>query len=1079
MKSKKKNNIYKNLIENKNNNYELLYKYINNENITKFSKIIDTIQNNNSFKNMHNSLFPKQFSEIGCGTNVGYANTFYRSLFWIASLIESNKDYINEFINYKNDFEINLLNNNYDLCEDILNRLDKNICCSIWSFKNHILLRNMKYENVTEYIKSQELSTEIYQYAVIFASLTNINNESNNYNSVIEGIINNLNAANIDYYKYILGINNTLTSEYSNYVFVNASNVFTIIDLYILVKDLFRSKSIDLSINRNVQVLKLLCNNIKDEELLSLENLINNKTPITNDNLVDLIEHFKNKDYKGFIKKFYTGINYNNSYFLLNLLAISVYFERDYFEKQIKNNTILDEIIESMSNVICCNNYPFFHYHVDRLTQYSKALSDTTISKQIEIFLDYYTAGKKYPLQYKCYHNFDLLFINRIINDLPPLFIESIDKIICNCNSYNEIDKLFDSNNKLFFSITARIKYNMAINKNDITYALNVFSELRMDNNMTILSLDTTVLDDYVEKQFINYSEISPQELIYIYSSYYLSKYRKDAYKNFIHNNNIKEPLNISRKIYDNRFVLYFLKEITTTSTLELLYNLFSSDDDIDNYRIKILKNLIKIDPNNKKQYSKEMSSISKDISLRVMQQDIDESKLSVDFGYIKQNIYDKFSSMVRMYFDTPNQEIIIDYPDSEISCNSIIINTIDAKKQIQKVELRLCYSRHIILKEMFNVYAKEFCFGHKGLDTFMSTRVRHGIFSNEITNVFSEHNIIGVDNCFYSKMFKNKTLSQGAIEIIKTLSDNIENLLLFHTGKVFKVFIDDPIDKAVFDYNIKKADLEYILYHKDFKTCSTVNAFIDIISDSIINKTNTYLDEIKDNILEKLSYKLLKLLDNFLTEIKPFCLTEKSYDDIRNNITHCKTDVQKELNVIKNWFNLSSDDFNINYMWDDLIKVTINSIKKQSDSFSDVSISRSINSSSFLRGMTFSYLYDIFQIAIYNALQHSNYENLKKLKIGINIKETENEFVILFVNNVSSKANKRKLQSDIERINEIFSKKEYHENTNREGGMGLIKIMNILFSIMNLNGDFSVDYKENSFNLSIIINKEGVVVDN
>ena len=108
-----------------------------------------------------------------------------------------------------------------------------------------------------------------------------------------------------------------------------------------------------------------------------------------------------------------------------------------------------------------------------------------------------------------------------------------------------------------------------------------------------------------------------------------------------------------------------------------------------------------------------------------------------------------------------------------------------------------------------------------------------------------------------------------------------------------------------------------------------------------------------------------------------------------------------------------------------------------------------------------------------------SNYENLKKLKIGINIKETENEFVILFVNNVSSKANKRKLQSDIERINEIFSKKEYHENTNREGGMGLIKIMNILFSIMNLNGDFSVDYKENSFNLSIIINKEGVVVDN
>lgn len=1077
----KKINIYKKIgIENINPG-QLLSKYINKEKISKFPKISIEIQKNHNYEYIRKSLFPKKFSCIGIEKGIEHSNTFYRSLYWILSILISYSDVINKYIGYKMHYERAILVGDYFEAEKILNNIDNDICCSIWSLKNHILLKNLNGENIQTYINSLNLINEVNNYAIIFSSLTNINIDYNRYITTINDILSYVDSSKKDYYKYLFSINDSLNAEYSNDLLICSTNIFTIIDLYNLVKYLLRSDIMDPFSEKNKKVLNLICSDIYDEELLSLQALINNESLDCGRTINKILKYFEKNDYKVFINDYFANfknLNYPVSFLLIQLLANCINIESSCLvDNYIKKDSIFKEILISMSEIIYSNNYTHFHIAIEKLMQYSKILNHTLMSNQIKMFIDNYVRGSIFPLYKKCYCRCDLLIIEKM-NTYFPIFPESINKVVCTNNiSYNDIETLFNTQNKIFNTIKKCMIYNLALKNKELNIAFEVISELIIENNMAIYNLETRQLDDYIEQLFAVKRNINSKELVYIFSSKFLKKYRKVAYKNFLFQNKITEPLEINKGNFEKKFIIYFLRDITRTEMLELLYNLFISDDDIDNYRMDILKYLIKIDEKNTDYYSKEISRISKNISLRVMQQDIDESKLSVDFEYIKNNIFDRFSSKIRMYFDTPTDDMMLVSPNSALAKKYYIINT---NKFANTIECEFIgFTRHMILQEMFDVYAKEFCFGHKGLDTFLSTRVRHGIFSNEITNVFNEYNIINFNNDFYINLINNDQLSNKAILPIKILSEKLEELISIHTGKTFKVFIDDPIEGAIFNYNINMDDLDYILYHKNFKNCDTVQGFIDIFADCILNKTNIFLDEIKNVVLEKLNANILNLLDEFLINIKPYCQTSKCYDDVRNNVILCKTDVQKEINDIKNWFNISTDDFNIDYTWEDLIDVTKGSLKKQSESFSNICIETDINSTSYLKGESFSYWYDIFQIAIYNALQHSKYENLKRLRIDIHITETENEFNIFFINNVSSKANRKKIILDIERINKIYQNNEFHENVNREGGMGLIKIMHILFSIMNLKGDFFIDFKDSLFILSLKINKKGVIREN
>lgn len=1053
------------------NPQHLLHRCINNESLDNFAAISNLVISRSEYNYIINSLFPESYERIGTlNYGIGCSNSFYRSFFWTTCIIVGCANKINLYLKHKSVFENCLLIGDYEGAQKQLDIIETEICYSYWSLKNRILLKNTIGEDPIKYINNLNLSNNTKQLAIIFSSLTDRKDDYYQYRKNINELLKPFSAENKNYFYCLFGMKDELINENPNEI-MRLVSFDSIIDIYNTVKCVFGSEIIDLDSEKYTNIIHLINSKIIDKKFIVAEKALKEEKYTISKLEQTLLTNFKNKQFEELINEFSSNIHsleLSDSFYMILLLSYSLKINEDY--SHFNNDTILGEIIISIQELIYNNNYFNFQISSEKLLQFSKILDTFPLSEQLVNLVQYFTSGYlELDLWKKCNSLCDLAIIECIISfDLPPIFPDSIIAINNDIDQF-ELLSLLDENNPIYETAKKRIMFELAIFANECFEAVKVLSELIIENNMAYYNLKIDTLEEYVEMSIAGRKPIDIYMLVFIFSNNKFIDIRPTMFKNFLNENSISLPIQICDLDFDEKFKVYFLYSISKRNMLEELYKKLKSDDDIDDYRIQILKKLISLDRDNQNIYNNEISKISKEISLRIMQSDIDESKLSVDFDYIKKELISSFTSKTRKFFDVSQNNMSFVNP-----------NSIAAQRTSSDLEWQIIgNTRLTILEDMYTEYAEEFCFGHKGLDTFLSTRIRHGVFSHELLNVFINENIIYSRNSLYKGFISSGQLSEDAVIILDTFSKKITDIINWHTEKAFKVFINESIDDAIFDYSFTSEDLDYILLHKDYTDCRSVIGFIDIISDCIINKTNNYLDMIKEDVLEKLNKNMIQLLSELSKTIKPCCLNDSCYEVIVNNITVCKTKIQKEIELIKNWFNLSTDVFSLEYSWNDLIDVTKIALRKQIENFDSISISTTDRSTSHLKGESFSYWYDIFQIALNNSIQHSEYENYKRLKINIFIDENDYDYIITITNNLSSKVNKKELEQKVEKINAVFLSKEYNRGVNKEGGSGIIKIMHILFNIMNFKGKIYVEIRDNLFILLIQINKDGVVCDN
>ena len=1076
MKNNKKSRAYINLILKKGEPSALLRRCLCEDNVNTFSNIANQIKKREEFSYIKDSLFIKDYCLMDFSKGIGTSNTVLKTVAWFINVILSYSNEINKYIELKNKFEKYILCEQFDIAEEILNYVDSNICVSFWSLKNRLLINNLqKKMPQREYINSLNLSNYLEECAFIFSNMTDPNSDYYLYHKNITNLIAELDDRGKVYYKHLFGNNSAYNTKHLNYFLLNVSHN-SIIDIYNVVVDMFRNDMLEAYSSFSKNLLIVLNNDIRDEIINSANALINEKEVDINNEIKELLLEFENNNYKVFIDNYFSNDNYDiiTNFSIIRLVATALLIQsNDEYEKPDKYSNLLFSILIYMKELILSEDYNSFKISSDRLLNISKVLYGFSISEQIKKFVNYYITGKLEGNFLKsCYNRIDLYITEKIVDlEYPMLFPENILIVKMDYKSvYSFVEKIKEIS-KLHSLSKNRLMYEIARKKRDYDTAIKIFAEFIMSGNMIIYNMITKEFEEECEKSLLLKNKISEYELVFIFSNKYLEPKRKTVFRKFHRQNQMRKPLDILSKSFDSNFIVYFLRKISNRDMLNTLYGEFVDDDEVDNYRIEICKELCTLNEENKETYVKEISEISKGISLRMMRRDIDESKLSVDFDYIRDNVYNDFSSKLRLYFDTPQDKLEIADIYSPIAQRKLIIDNSTLACFVQ--------SRNVIIEDMFRIYAQEFCFGNKGLDTFISTRIRHGPFEHEISGVFKEYNVINFNNNFYQKQVREGALKESAKTIIDELCNNIDKEVRLCIEQKFKVYIDNKIENAIFDYNMNSNDFDYITLHNDFDCSKTAYKFIDIFCDCIKEKTNNYLTEIQDVVLEVFLDKLSSLLNNFLNDIKNYCMNKKCYDAISNNVTHCKTDLQNKIEQIKKWFNLTEQPLNIDYSWNDLISITKKSFEDQVENFKTIDFIYEDNSKSVLRGDTFSNFYDIFEILINNAIQHSGFSNISDLKISIKIEETDNGFNVVILNSLSDCIDKNILNSVINDANEKFKNNNYENNTNKEGGMGLIKTMNILFSIMNLKGDFDIKLIDNCFKIQFIINKERVIIDN
>ena len=588
------------------------------------------------------------------------------------------------------------------------------------------------------------------------------------------------------------------------------------------------------------------------------------------------------------------------------------------------------------------------------------------------------------------------------------------------------------------------------------------------------------------------------------------SDYNKQriAYSNYMDYNNFKSIADIVNYEKDRTVLVAFLSNVCVQRILKRDIILNAGGNKADELRVEILKTLIELDEENKKKYYAEITAITKQKSIKDRIKQINQSRIFVDVDNIKKEneltLREDFNRYLAMR-DLDEELVSYDiYSEDYVSELRKIVDEMN-----EKIKTSAVYSQKmIILKGIITTITEEFLFNEKyGLNTFLSSRIRHGYCKKQLTTVFQEYNLLSKKRKNNSDEYLINEYWDGVLPEEAEGSTKIKEYLSKFTLSIEKKVED--IKKNWLSIKYRDQENESIL---DYTFC--VNKCLLIDKDNIID-FNTFYDEIIEllwkytlnhfSVLrEKIQVELLAFFQNELTQLAENVgkISDVSVKDevktICNNINLCKSKIGGTTKEFANVFEKRDVSY-LDFSMTDVIDTCIEIITKLNGNMASVKLSRKIDDAALYKGENFPYFVDAINILINNALEHSGIQDLSELELAINIEKEQDaevlgllkeefdkkkirlenmDFLKLSIsNNLSKDIDVQELQR---KIAEIFDKTKDTETVKKysqsEGGTGLYKLYKTFQ--YNINTSYSIFYsiEDETFTITILFGVMNIV---
>lgn len=972
------------------------------------------------------------------------------------------KQKINDFLSLKSQFEQQILTKKYDLAERTLTQVYQEFGMSLWLLDSISILKNLYPNSFDSSINFSELEKAYYD---LFNLKNNIRERHNYYTKKMSEMINcdKFSEEQVDFLQYLLFVS-TPKSEKNWFNVIKSTYGFSFIDMYLSVKqyllyiDLSKNKVCKKCFDYILQINSIEGSEYYTNEMKAIEDAEN------------IIALFDDNKFESVITNFFSiESNFYNYFGAYKLVALSHLF----LNEAIDNSEVLSADIIYLMRMILNRDETKTIAAINKLLSITRLLRNFRIHKGLCLFLQGLTGyNSGVSIREQIITEADYVFLNNEIESKNLLLFPYKSQLykVDDEQISNYIDNFELSVGKfphaIFYFKEAYIKHkiDLHIKNSDFVQAIRMFVLAYAENKLLAYVLNTAEIVKYITDKIKSGKLLSLEELCYIFidNSDFFVEERRNCFLNYFDNAPIEEPLDLTvEKAEVDPIILFFLYNVCSKEMLIKLYRKFKSTEAVENYRLKICEFLLENDCYiNKKDLMGEAEKISKSKALSKKLKEVDKSRVTINTDFIKNSCFDEIDEEVAAYNVTEPESFYV----TDILAGIPVLALTNRHNQI--------------LKNMYNIYAKEFCFGNQSIDLSLSTRVRHGAFSNQILKAFTDNNLTfngHGKNEFINELIEKNAINAEVCKVFLRFSDRIKKLLDYFTQHTLKVVLDKPIKDAVFRYDLDDFEL-FPLYDKFVNVgYITFEEVVFTLNEFLLQKTNEYLTKIKNEELPALLQSIIYEIDALSTEIKEYILVQDENRLIERLLINCKTEVQKSFEIVKEWFSLSEYNDWENYSFKELIETCQEISKSLFGNFDNLTISHQHSDALVIKGNTFRDMVDIVLIIFNNAILHSGYkEKLHELNMNVEITEDSSSLYISFVNNLSDDVNINELDQKIVVINKRFSDNSYLKiNTRQEGGMGLYKIMHMLFSILKFGKGFYVSRHENEFRVEISIQKE------
>ncbi|WPR75771.1 hypothetical protein [Algoriphagus sp. NG3] len=731
-----------------------------------------------------------------------YFDSVEKEMNWLIHLFIRYSKEINEFLEKKNEFEINLLLGKYEKSKEILNQI-KTISYSYWGLENRFL--QTQYEDGLEYnfkllskSKDKEIKDPAFFYLINFFS--NKVEEDISYFSYTNSLESTLNRGmSEDYRNYFNYRLNSINHDYNDIgSLLWATSNLSLIDKYLLYKDIvaeiISKDDIDGKKEYVENHINYLSKHINDPFLVKAESLISGlKIPDIKENNKELIliDLFTKGKYEKAIQLANEVLLERISYIAIEIdVKCHIHLSRTISDTKNKNSiisiiksslyTILlrdknsnEAIVELLTITNSISNFEiskeimsFISYHITKNEKIEKQklsflFSKTTYPEHHIVFNDHSTQ-KKYLKAISEKNNITADFFYDIINGretiekikipeyrrsfyLAKNYFENGEFKLCKI----EIESVISQVDKITYlkEQFTKLLFFSLIELEELDNAINLYVNSYLSNPYIVSKIKAeTFAKTIVKKRWkgINNSNINFPIFMYLTHDDIHAKYI--SYDLFMRTQNLTFPseLNNCEKIQLNKRI-FFLKNIASQKIISRKAILFKNSTEVLNERISICQILSKIDNNYIDEYNKEISDITQRLTVQQRIKEIDESKIYIDeVGIIEKELtevqksFNRYKGISNLLKTTKINVTGIGYD----SLYDLLIGKIDTetyKKSRRKTDIQF-----ELFVQLFLELRDKFLFSNQyGLDYYLSQRIRHGTIINQLRKSFKTHNLV------------------------------------------------------------------------------------------------------------------------------------------------------------------------------------------------------------------------------------------------------------------------------------------------------------------------------------------------
>lgn len=1115
----------------------------NAEDLHEFAEILLT-KNSKTFTWFKNQLFPMKISDLHHECFMPKYIDIKKLLVWYAVIISTNHIKINEFIIKKTEFEVALINGFYDRANMSLNEIEELIGYSFWSIDSRLALYeySIGLEKNKEFLEKISLSDSdnwVKACADFFSFKAEKSVNNRQYVHRVQNFLEHLTESIRPFFEEkLFPIVQIEEDDIVNILRLNSSS--SLIDMYntfikVCTRVLSDNKIENREIKRLVSESLALVEDVDDIVLYKLKwasgclegDIYLSEKDV---NFLEIGDLYTKGDYETVIENIENSIEENANCFELYEYYVKSHIMLNRPLSFAAAESIKDELMLTMYNSYIKDGESAKAYFV--LSRLLRLFSNSYLGTSLaSFFADKYMIGISDILQNGKEYVSPIINI-KLVNVLREKgeTILNVFKANIGSSATTELyEYMLKKNKTTLVAQIDGIRSRWYAIKKDIMFGtgnpvevlvewyfelkgkegiLNSYQKERIATELYYLYIDMGMYLEaeelVVDETIYNRYSTIRMDLECIFSSLNVKNekmksnictpiatflYKEGDYTsiytavaNFLNANNVRKPSELFQKesVYGESRLYFFLKKVCVKEILDSMYNVFETDEEVENERIEICKYLQVHDKKHVSEYIEEISQILQARKIIHGVKYFEDVKIDVDFDKIHTVYGEVFEDDYKRFCQIDNLDN--NYTTFDALNNRWYIY-INGEQQTYNHAL-------LVFKEFFEDYRQELAFGQYGLDSILGTRIRHGCLQNQIRIAFETNNIAFVcrsaeDRTYLpTKAFDGmcvtlpEEIRKKLYEVISTFSRDIDDYMEEITTEYVRIRIDEKNPKGLFDFSVTIEDVAIIMQMvKEYQNVNLVCELFEIywlhrLEKSLCNARVFFEDEVKNKFISR-----LKKLEE---DVEMLTKGQQVHDILLDSISRTRTELQKCIDYIVEWFKVSQREEIEDFSAKDLLETCELINRRVVSNYDEIKKEVVINVKSLFLGKTFSHMIDILIILFTNAFYHSGYiDNLSDLVMKFEMTETEELIILRVENNLAEFVNKIDLKETVldiqQKLEECIKNKEYY---NYEGKSGYIKICKILECNLSCQSymEFGLTLEENAYYVMIEMPKFGMI---